>query len=442
MGRRVFTNPSKVESERERARHRRRRQQQKHQNLVRQECFAYPGSCNGLMHNSTTITLSARQTGPSAPPLAITVLEEARPSVYVNEHPPSYPTASASTDDQAVPSPTGQPRETRHGAEQVAAHIDAPSTRRPWPRYRNRLHRLRIPANTTLCRTESKLGTMIDNHQSQSIAEAPGPSTSTRRVRANLQTYSVPSCAGFSQYPSGYITPDVGENRNETLDSFIEALRHQNTELGTDFLDPHETAYDQAFRIFFHSKCNCENGFEVNEPEHNCSLRESVQYLQSSLPPLPTIFGEAGSYDPGSFFRHHLLSFRKSQMQLLPENELELILCRQWDIDSVWLGATGLQAIRPPNNFRLSFLPSLALKLSCDESPDSTSATRNALSLEHQKDLYDHIIIPAACEAMSDPCRQEIPRTYDIAYAKSRSFQEKPGNNRWRPDDVNRAVHL
>jgi hypothetical protein len=42
--------------------------------------------------------------------------------------------------------------------------------------------------------------------------------------------------------------------------------------------------------------------------------------------------------------------------------------------------------------------------------PDSTSATRNALSLERQKDLYDHIIIPAACEAMSDPCRQGIPR--------------------------------
>ncbi|KAJ0126732.1 hypothetical protein HZ326_30164 [Fusarium oxysporum f. sp. albedinis] len=137
-----------------------------------------------------------------------------------------------------------------------------------------------------------------------------------------------------------------------------------------------------------------------------------------------------------------------------------------------------LQAIRPPNDFRLSFLPSLALNLSRDEviqphgpelaktrhikfgtfnthsvrfsvflffpnaAPDSTSATRNALSLERQKDLYDHIIIPAAYEAVSEPCRQEIPRTYDMAYAKSRSFQEKPGNNRWKPDDISRAVHL
>ncbi|KAK2469518.1 hypothetical protein H9L39_18789 [Fusarium oxysporum f. sp. albedinis] len=29
-----------------------------------------------------------------------------------------------------------------------------------------------------------------------------------------------------------------------------------------------------------------------------------------------------------------------------------------------------------------------------------------------------------------------------MAYAKSRSFQEKPGNNRWKPDDISRAVHL
>ncbi|KAH7464116.1 hypothetical protein FOMA001_g17989 [Fusarium oxysporum f. sp. matthiolae] len=565
MGRRAFTNPYKVESESERARNRRRRRQQKHRSLVRQECPAYPGfrvinsshgqvppedgSRNGLMHTGTAITLPVPQTVSSAPALAINVRAEARPSVCVDEHPPSYPTASDSTDGQAVPSLTGQPKETRHDAEQVAAHINPPPRLRSWfagqlvspetrtprgctpestraltrlrvQRYRNRMHRLRIPPTLpSVARAdglpstpsrESNSGAMIDDHQSQSTTRASGPSASKRRVRADPQTCPARSCTGSSRYPSGPIASDVGGNRNEPLDGFIEALQHQDTESNPDFLDLHEIAYDQAFRIFFHSKCNCtscrisekatewhiltrtlglgENGFEVNEPEHTCSLRESVQYLQSSLPPLPTIFGEAGSYDPGSYFRQwrdflsnkpsHPLSFRKSQMQLLPENEPELVLCRQWDIDSIWLGATGLQAIRPPNNFRLSFLPSLALNLSCDQvlqphgldlaktrhikfgtfnthsvhfsvflffpcaAPDSTSATRNALSLERQKDLYDHIIIPAACEAISDPCRQEIPRTYDIAYAKSRSFQEKPGNNRWRADDVNRAVHL
>ncbi|KAJ4019781.1 hypothetical protein NW761_014895 [Fusarium oxysporum] len=499
MGRRAFTNPYKVESESERARNRRRRQQQKHRSLVHQECPAYPGfrminsshgqvppedgSRNGLMHTGTAITLPARQTVPSAPALAINVHAEARPSVWVDEHPPFYPTASDSTDGQAVPSLTGQPKETRHDAEQVAAHIDAPPRLRPWSagqlvppetrtprgctpestrtltrlrvqRYRNRMHRLRIPPTLpSVARTdglpstpsrESNSGAMIDDHQSQSITRASGPSASTRRVRADPQTCPARSCTGSSRYPSGPIASDVGGNR-KPLDGFIEALQHQDIESNPDFLDLHEIAYDQAFRIFFHSKCNCENGFEVNEPEHTCSLRESVQYLQTSLPPLPTIFGEAGSYDPGSYFRpwrdflsnkpSHPLSFRKSQMQLLPENEPELVLCRRWDIDSIWLGATGLQAIRPSNNFRLSFLPSRP-------KPVMRLATRNALSLERQKDLYDHIAIPAACEAISDPCRQEIPRTYDIAYAKSRSFQEKPGNNRWRPDDVNRAVHL
>ncbi|EXA30649.1 hypothetical protein FOQG_17506 [Fusarium oxysporum f. sp. raphani 54005] len=43
MGRRAFTNPSKIESESERARNRRRRQQQRHQSMVHQEYSAYPG---------------------------------------------------------------------------------------------------------------------------------------------------------------------------------------------------------------------------------------------------------------------------------------------------------------------------------------------------------------------------------------------------------------
>ncbi|RSL77771.1 hypothetical protein CEP52_017691, partial [Fusarium oligoseptatum] len=288
------------------------------------------------------------------------------------------------------------------------------------------------------------------NCRCQSTVGISGSSVSTRHFRANPQTCPVCSCVGSSQRFSGPINPAVGRNHNEeTLGGFIEALRRQDAELSPDFLESHETAYDQAFRIFFNSRCHCARRSEVNEPEHTHSLQESVQYLQGSLPPLSTVFGEAGSYDPSSFLRQwkdflaskpsQPLSFRKSQMHLLPPDEPELLLSRQWDIDSIWFGATGLQAIRPPNDFRLSFLPSLALNLSRDEviqphglelaktrhikfgafnthsvrfsaflffpsaAPDSTSATRNALSLERQKDLYDHIIIPAAYEAVSDP---------------------------------------
>ncbi|KAH7231638.1 uncharacterized protein BKA55DRAFT_712882 [Fusarium redolens] len=35
-----------------------------------------------------------------------------------------------------------------------------------------------------------------------------------------------------------------------------------------------------------------------------------------------------------------------------------------------------------------------------------------------------------------------MPQTFEIAYAKSRSFQEKPGNNRWRAEDESRSLHL
>jgi hypothetical protein len=134
-------------------------------------------------------------------------------------------------------------------------------------RYRNRLHRLRIPPTlpSVACTDglaldplrESNSGAIIDNHHSQSIARAPDPPASIYRVEADPQTHPERPRAGSSQYASGLIASDVDGNRNETLDSFIEALRHQDNELRSDFFDSHETAYDQAFRIFFHSKCKC-----------------------------------------------------------------------------------------------------------------------------------------------------------------------------------------
>jgi hypothetical protein len=435
MGRRAFTNPSKIESERERARNRYRRQQQRQQqrrqNLVRQECSTCPvvrvvnsihgqmppqdASCSGLVHNGTTIALPAHQRVPSASTSAITMLEEARPSVCSIEHSPSYPTACDTTDIQVASSLTGQPAEMRRGAEQVAAHIvDAPPTRRPWPRhrsaspgtstpqgctpqstraltrlrvqrYRNRLHRLRIPPTLpSIVRTDespptsspggSGSGTMTDC-RCRFVAGTPDHPASMRYARTHPQPCPVCSCgASSSQCSSGSIVPTVDGNCKETLDSFINALRYQDTELSSDFLGSHETAYDHAFRNFFNPKCNCTSrrisseaterhilteipesgghGSGVNEPEHTCSLQESVRYLQDSLPTLSTVFGEAGSYDPGDFFRQwkdflankpsRPLSFLKSQIDLFPANEPELVLSRQWDVDSVWLGATGL----------------------------------------------------------------------------------------------------
>jgi hypothetical protein len=140
-----------------------------------------------------------------------------------------------------------------------------------------------------------------------------------------------------------------------------------------------------------------------------------------------------------------------------------------------------LEAIRPPNDFRISFLSSYALHLSRDQiirphgldiaktrhihfgtfntssvrfavfvlfpnaaqgSISSTSASENTLSLERHKDFYDQIVIPAVYETIPDPFHQEIPQSYDMVYAKSRSFEEKVGNNRWGREDQSRALRL
>ncbi|KAI5456238.1 hypothetical protein BGZ63DRAFT_367699, partial [Mariannaea sp. PMI_226] len=153
------------------------------------------------------------------------------------------------------------------------------------------------------------------------------------------------------------------------------------------------------------------------------------------------------------------LFFRKIQATL-PQHSITVT--QQWDVNSIWLGVNNLLAIQPPNDFHLSFLPSYSRKLTTNQviqpygldlvntrhipfgyfsmksvrfsiflfSPNAarsrTSASSNSLSDERQRDLYDSIIILAAYETVRDPLWQEIPRTYDIAYAQSRSYQEKP----------------
>ncbi|KAH7113674.1 hypothetical protein B0J13DRAFT_574242 [Dactylonectria estremocensis] len=59
-----------------------------------------------------------------------------------------------------------------------------------------------------------------------------------------------------------------------------------------------------------------------------------------------------------------LLSFYKTQSNI---PELSLPIKRQWDIDSISLGAKSLHAIRPPSHFRLSFLPPIRRNISTDQ---------------------------------------------------------------------------
>ncbi|POR39439.1 Uncharacterized protein TPAR_00363, partial [Tolypocladium paradoxum] len=162
----------------------------------------------------------------------------------------------------------------------------------------------------------------------------------------------------------------------------------------------------------------------------------------------------------------------------LPDDEITVK--RVWDIDSIWLGATSLQAILPNNTFRLSVLPPYKQSLSGDQiiQPHGVDLghTRHTLlgsfsvgslnmavfilfpnamvrrsqvqgkpctlSLERQKDLLDGAIIPAIVHAIPAHFRQEIPPSFAIAHAKQMSYQEKTSSARWRADDENRAAHL
>ncbi|KAH7147116.1 hypothetical protein B0J13DRAFT_584454 [Dactylonectria estremocensis] len=228
------------------------------------------------------------------------------------------------------------------------------------------------------------------------------------------------------------------------LHDFLQAIHSQETTGGAHFRTTQGTVYDQILRTFFHLTCSCPRTQERQEPEpsNTCSLQETVEHMQHHLPDLSTVFDEKPTDLPRTFFPQwqRFLSDRP-----------------------VWLGTKDLAAIHAPNDFELTFLPSQVQNLSTSQGiqphgldlthtrhillgPFRTSkegsATANGLSRERQQDLYDKIILPAVHDTVSDPVWQEIPRTYDLIYAKSYSFQERPGTDRWKADDRTRAFRL
>ncbi|KAI7759596.1 hypothetical protein LZL87_013997 [Fusarium oxysporum] len=267
------------------------------------------------------------------------------------------------------------------------------------------------------------------------------------------------------------------------LDSFIEALQAQETRSGLDFLESQTTTYDRIFKTLFTAEFHCSGSHETRDHARSHSLQERARFLQNSLPPLTTVFDER--------FAHKAIKYLHQWKEFLSDEPAEPLsfhkteatlergpahVERRWDVDSIWFGPKSLQAVRKPGIFRLSFMPPFKRNLSTDQvirphgldlattrhilfgsvntsgirfdvylffpEASKASSSRNCLSLDRQKDLYDSIIIPAAFSSISDPLRQELPRSFDIAYAKSRSFQERPEIGRWRAGDDLRACHL
>ncbi|KAH6984194.1 hypothetical protein BKA56DRAFT_642522 [Ilyonectria sp. MPI-CAGE-AT-0026] len=249
------------------------------------------------------------------------------------------------------------------------------------------------------------------------------------------------------------------------LNRFIEALRAQETRYSLDFLKSQTTTYNRIFQTFFAVECHCSSSHEIHDHARAHTLQETARFLQSSLPPLRTIFDERFAYQATKYLHQwkeflsdesaEPLSFHKTEATL---EHGPVRIERRWDVDSIWFGPKSLHAVRQPGIFRLSFMPPFKRNLSTDQvirphginlattrhilfgsvntsgirfdvylffpqaargGFSKTSASHNGLSLDRQKDLYDSIIIPAAFGNISDPLRQELPRSFDIAYAKA-----------------------
>ncbi|KAK2468816.1 hypothetical protein H9L39_19578, partial [Fusarium oxysporum f. sp. albedinis] len=311
------------------------------------------------------------------------------------------------------------------------------------------------------------------------------PPASTRRdSQPPHHRISLPSTPTFPVSPDAAAVSSSLGSDDPVLSGFLEAIRQQDTAGGPDFLLAQSDAYDQILRKFFSHQCPEPRARE--EPEHTSTLPEYVQHISRALPPLPTVFaGHDEACDPRASFSQwqsflsdqpaEPLSFRKTQASLSQD---AVTIARQWDVDSVWFGARSLSAIRAPNQFRLSFFSPHTSNISTAQviqphgldlahtrhtiigtfttagvrfsvlmffpsgAPSQTRASTNSLSLARFRDLYDEIILLAVRETVPIHVRQEIPGSYDLIYAKSRAYQEKPGAGRWSAEDESRSYRL
>ncbi|KJZ69796.1 hypothetical protein HIM_10814 [Hirsutella minnesotensis 3608] len=285
------------------------------------------------------------------------------------------------------------------------------------------------------------------------------------------------------------------ENGPACLDAAVQLIISRETPAGLAFIETQADAYQAIFERAFPLLCPCSK-HPTSEPqidgERYFSAGELSAWLQreTSLGSLEeTLDAESGTdchAQPQGWRRFlarppRALSLRRTE-QTLPESGITVT--RIWDVDSIWLGATNLGAAGRNTNFQLSLIPPFKQSIVGDQIiqphgidlgrtrhaflgsfalgnlsfsvfmffPKTHGATRTGsragvakpLSLPpiRQRELVDGAILPAVRAVVPSIFRQEIPPTYDIAYAKRMSYQESPGNARWRASDESRAVHL
>ncbi|PTB47505.1 hypothetical protein M431DRAFT_488536 [Trichoderma harzianum CBS 226.95] len=280
------------------------------------------------------------------------------------------------------------------------------------------------------------------------------------------------------------------------------ALQLQKTPAGPSFINQQARVYQQVFKDCFHTQCSCQPSSTASHQSDNsdganssgenstASLRELAAQFKTELPDLytilqPHVFSNtdnttANTTYPQSYFsrckklltppsRPQRLSIYKDEQTILQHAHDSVKISRLWDVDSVWLGATALEAIRPTYKFTISFLPPFSRSITGNQAIQphgvNLGSTRNiflgsatgvdfSLSVfvffpetnSPSAPMFKHGQTRKAITALSldrqRDLRQELPQSFDIANAKSKSYQEKPASQRWRGEDESRALHL
>lgn len=252
-----------------------------------------------------------------------------------------------------------------------------------------------------------------------------------------------------------------------------------NSNSGSQFLNQQIQAYQRSFQEGFQLKCNCTaHAYYSTPPEELNATAFHTKATSLHIGDAAALDTEARTsakeINPG-YWQQQIgpasklpISLKATERKL--QEEYSISIDRFWDVDSFWLGATSLAAIRPHIPFSLSLLPPYMRSLSGDQViqphgiilgrarhtflgsfpsqnngltisvflffPEAnlsfldekySGKKRFTLSYKRRATLIDKAILPAIHRHVPICYTQEIPPTFDILKAKSQCNQEQLG---------------
>jgi hypothetical protein len=295
------------------------------------------------------------------------------------------------------------------------------------------------------------------------------------------------SSSSIPQDPYTAIPTSAAGDGLSTFLTSLTATQYSNTAL---FRQQQTSLYTEFITKFYQVTCSCNAHLDSTSYTAGSTLRDIQARFDQVLPSPVQYLGSQFNLKSFSGGKEWLGKTQNQNLRLslqetehrLPQPHPHRSTPRVWDIDSLWIGATSLAAIGNLLTFRLSFIPSYNRNIHREQiirphrldlartrhmllgsfstndisfsvliffpesniqanrsSHNQPNSEHNFISHQRQEELYDRIILPAARDTVPPTHLQELPTSFQAAYAKSNTQKETPMHN---PDGVTRLQYI